>query len=102
MWISTSMKQIKPRFPLDRDRGVQFKRVMRMMFMMSDRWYSTGELANEFGVTKKTIRRSLMFIEDVGVPLIEQIDPISDAPEGSKSAFTRRFMIETRWMKRFL
>ncbi len=87
---------------MDNNRGTQFKRTMKMMFILGDKWWSAGELAKEFNVTKKTIRRTLMFIEEVGVPVIEQIDHISAVDEQRGSSNVKRFMIETRWMKRFL
>lgn len=44
--------------------------------LLSDgRWHSTAELALELGVSTRTLQRWLSDLQEVGVPVAEELDP---------------------------
>lgn len=54
---------------MKRERSASLKRVLGIMRRLQDGRASLGELATEFAVHERTIRRDLYVLSEVGIPI---------------------------------
>lgn len=76
----------------------QVRRLLRIAFHISTRhrWYSVAELAETFNVSRRTVRRDIIALQQIGMPVLsraEQRDTIVEIPV---------YRLEKGWMGRFL
>ena len=87
----------------DGTRSYQIKRVIKIMVKISQRPYTSRELAEEFKVSAKTIERDLRAIEAIGVPVrFDKEYNDNAANEYIAGSLSNRYSIERHWMRRFL
>lgn len=76
-------------------RNKQAMRLIRVLVCLSQRSYSSAELAEKFQIAGRTARRDIAALEGAGVPVCEVQFEDSDA-------VAPRYRIEASWARRFV
>lgn len=72
-----------------------------MMLMICERGYSSNEIAMRIGVSLKTVRRYIHFIESMNVPVYIKDDDEMGMP-AKPGGRTHYYHIDRHWMRRFM
>lgn len=79
------------------------RRVIQTIILLSTRGYTLRQLSEKHKVCTKTIRRDLRCVEDLGIPLYQELiyddDAANEHIAGSQSTM---YKIDRHWMKRFI
>lgn len=74
-----------------------------MMIALSQRSYSAIELTQKFRMSRKTILRDLQFIENAGIPLIEDATMVDVSADDDRSyRWVPVYKIESGFLSRFM